>query len=111
MSLTSDPKDPRLSRGSNTEPVPQSAAYLVLGAEERAKGFVRQVRRSYRHQDPECGAVTTMGQALAETYAARPGFYGATYCAGCSMHRPVGAEGEFTWITAGGQETTELVGT
>ncbi|HMH90611.1 MAG TPA: hypothetical protein VK586_05950 [Streptosporangiaceae bacterium] len=86
-------------------------AYLVLGEEDRAKGFVRPVRRSYRHQDPGCGAVTTMGQALAETYAANPGYYGSTYCVGCRMHRPVGTEGEFTWMSPGGEDTTELVGT
>jgi hypothetical protein len=45
-----------------------------------------------------CGAVTTMGRALAETYASAPHFYGATYCAGCHMHRPVGAAGEFEWL-------------
>lgn len=111
MSLTSDPDDPRLTHGSDTASVPQSAVYLVLSAKERRKGFVRPVRRSYRHQDPECGAVTTMGQELAETYARQPGFYGATYCTGCRMHRPVGAEGEFTWITPDGLDTTDLVGT
>lgn len=44
-----------------------------------------------------CGTRTTMGQALAETYARQPGFYGATYCCGCSMHRQVGRDGEFVW--------------
>ncbi len=44
-----------------------------------------------------CGTVTTMGQALAETYARQPGFYGSTYCCGCRMHRPVGEDGEFVW--------------
>ncbi len=73
MSLTSDRDDPRLSHGADKEPGPQNEVYLVLGDEERAKGFVRPVRRSYRHQDPECGAVTTMGHALAETYAREPG--------------------------------------
>lgn len=86
-------------------------AYLILSDEERAKGFVRPVRRSYRHQDPECGAVTTMNLFLAETYAADPAFYGATYCCGCRMHRPVGAHGEFTWMTESGEHTAELVGT
>ena len=111
MSLTSDPADPRLGHGSDTEPGPQNAAYLVLSEEERAKGFVRPVRRSYRHQDPGCGAVTTMGVVLAETYARDPSFYGATYCTGCRMHRPVGAHGEFTWMDTSGGNTTELVGT
>lgn len=44
-----------------------------------------------------CQTVTTMGSELAETYAREPGFYGSTYCVHCSMHRPVGAKGEFVW--------------
>jgi hypothetical protein len=111
VSLTTDPEDPRLGHGSDTTPAAQNAVYLILSDEERRKGFVRPVRRSYRHQDPECGAVTTMGLALAETYSANPMFYGATYCAGCRMHRPVGAAGEFTWMSPGGEDTTDLVGT
>ena len=53
-----------------------------------------------------CGAVTTMGEALAETYARDPNFYGATYCCGCGKHRPVGKDGEFIW-----EGTEERVGT
>lgn len=162
MSLTTDPKDPRLGRGIDSKPVRQNDAYLVLSEQERAKGFVRPVRRSYRHvgiagpkfplrdvtpqererygwdNGPEdfvkfeaypagthgsatgrfwtrreldsigkgCGTVTTMGEALAETYARKPSFYGSTYCCGCSMHRPVGADGEFVW-----DGTEERVGT
>lgn len=49
MGVTDDPKDPRLGRGVDKAPVPQHEAYLVLSEEERAKGFVRPVRRSYRH--------------------------------------------------------------
>ena len=90
--MTTDPNDPRLGRGVDETPVPQNQEYLVLSEEERAKGFMRPVRRSYVHQT--CGAVTTMGQALAETYAAQPTFYGATYCVRCAMHRPVS---EFRW--------------
>lgn len=121
--------------------------YLVLSEAERAKGFVRPVRRSYRHDGPPgpknplrdltadeaarhptegyvkfedyppdsaaigrywtqaqldkvgkgCRSVTTMGQALAETYARDPGFYGATFCSSCATHFPVGKEGEFSW--------------
>lgn len=44
MSLTTDPKDPRLGKGA-----PQHDAYLILSDEERSKGFVRPVRRSYQH--------------------------------------------------------------
>lgn len=49
MSITSDPEDPRLVRGFDSKPVPQASAYLVLSDEERAKGFVRPVRTSYKH--------------------------------------------------------------
>lgn len=93
MSLTTDQNDPRLGYGSDDTPVPQNEVYLVLSDEERAKGFVRPVRASYTHKT--CGTVTTMGQALAETYARDPKFYGATYCVACAMHRPVD---EFTWV-------------
>lgn len=111
MSLTSDPNDPRLTHGVDKTPRPQSEVYLVLSEAERAKGFVRPLYRAYMHHDPECGAVTTMGQALCETFAARPAFYGATYCCGCRLHRPVGPEGEFTWVDADGNDTHILVGT
>lgn len=73
----------------------QQADYVILSAEERAKGFVEPVRRSYRHL--KCGVVTTMGQALAETYARDPGFYSGTFCCGCRAHFAVGADGEFVW--------------
>ena len=103
MSGTTDnPNDPRLTYGGDEAPTPQAEVYLVLSAEERAKGFVRPVRRSYVHR--KCGAVTTMGQALAETYARDPEFYGATYCVACAMHRPVS---EFVWD---GSPTNEVVG-
>lgn len=94
--LVTDPDDPRLTHGADDEPTPQAEAYLVLSEAERAKGFVRPVRRSYLHTGatPPCGALTTMSQALAETYARQPGFYGATYCVACRMHRPVS---EFVW--------------
>lgn len=82
----------------------QQREYLALPEEERAKGFVRPVRRSYVHL--KCGTVTTMAQALAETYARDPYFYSGTFCAGCSTHFPVGADGEFVW-----HGTDEKVGT
>lgn len=44
-----------------------------------------------------CGTRTTMGQALSETYARQPNFYGATFCCGCGTHLPVGKHGEFVW--------------
>lgn len=124
--------------------------YVVLSAEERAKGFVRPVRRTYihvgqhvcgkirppadgtlggqldvcclepghggecwmvfrtmvqpdaalaeqQHRIGGCGTSTTMGIALAETYARDPAFYGATMCVHCHGHFPVGKRGEFEW--------------
>lgn len=101
MSYTSDRSNPDLTHGADEEPTPMAPVYLVLSEEERAKGFVRPVRRSYVHL--ECGAVTTMGTPLAETYARQPDFYGATYCVKCQMHRPVGTKGEFVWDDGSGQ--------
>lgn len=147
--LTTDPNDPRLGHGADNEPVPQAAVYLVLSENERKKGFVRPLRRSYKHAGapgpkyplrdltaeeierwqgsgyvkfevyPEselpktgkfwtqealksvgqgCNTVTTMSQAIAETYARQPYFYGATYCVHCEKHLPVS---EFVWIDDG----------
>jgi hypothetical protein len=95
MGLTTDPNDPRLGRGSDDEPVGQNEVYLVLSDEERAKDFVRPFRRTYRHLT--CGTDTTMGTAIAETYARQPFFCGATYCCRCQKHLPVGEHGEFVW--------------
>ena len=69
--------------------------YVVLSEAERAKGFVRPVRARYVHLT--CGTETTMGRALAETYARQPDFYSGTYCVACGTHFPVGADGEFVW--------------
>ena len=127
----------------------QHKDYWILSKEERAKGFVRPVRTSYRHvgtapkhplrdlTDEEkelyagegfakyeeypqserpkmgkfwaqgdldnrgCGAVTKMSLAIAETYARKPSFYGATFCVGCGEHLSVGEDGEFVWIDGG----------
>lgn len=109
MGVTDNPKDPRLGRGVDDEPIGgQHEVYLVLSDEERAKGFVRPVRSSYVHalELGGCGFSTSMGIALSETYARDPKFYGATYCCHCDKHRPVGENGEFVW-----QGTTEKVGT
>jgi len=93
MSLTTDRTDPCLDVIKDDG---QQACYLILSEEERAKGFVRPVRRKYIHL--KCGSVTTMGQAIAETYARNPtGFYSGTYCAACRDHFPIGENGEFVW--------------
>lgn len=79
----------------------QQKGYVVLSAEERAKGFVKPVRRSYVHAYPSetdrkvgCGVETTMGLSLAETYARDPHFYSGTFCVGCKRHFPLN---EFIW--------------
>lgn len=73
--------------------------YVVLSDAERARGFVRPVRRTYVHE--KCGVATTMGTALTETYARDPSFYSGTFCVGCRNHFPVGANGEFVWEDGG----------
>jgi len=78
----------------------QQEAYIVLTEEERAKGFVRPVRRSYTHKT--CGATTTMAQSIAETFARDPGFYSGGFCYRCGKHFP---NDQFVW-----QGTDEQVG-
>lgn len=100
-----EPAPPRTTLSDGTQVFPQhreivpetgqQRGYVVLSEEERAKGFQRPVRRTYKHL--KCGSTTTMGQALAETYARDPGFYSGTFCCACRAHFPVGADGEFVW--------------
>ncbi len=104
MSLTSDPKDPRLTRGIDEIETPQAAAYLVLSEAELARGFVRPVRTAYQHT--RCESVTTMALQIAETYAANPSFYGATYCTTCLRHVLVS---ECRWVDQQTQEITDEV--
>lgn len=112
-----DPDAPRTTLSDGTQVYPehrniitggprsgQQEGYVVLAEEERAKGFVRPVRRTYLHL--RCGATTTMGQTIAETCARDPHFYSGTFCAHCGAHFPVGSEGEFIW-----EGTYDKVGT
>ena len=113
VSTTTDGKPPRPGFETAAAPAPiklngQHEAYWVLSEAERAKGFVRPVRCSYKHT--KCGSVTTMGRAIAETYARDPSYYGATMCVNCGRHLPVGEAGEFVWMD-GNRETNEKVGT
>jgi hypothetical protein len=78
------------------KPNGQQKGYVVLSDAERAKGFVRPVRHAYKHL--KCNTVTTMGQALSETYARDPNFYSGTFCCNCGAHFPVGEDGEFVWM-------------
>lgn len=97
--LTTDPTDPALHEKG---PDGQNKKYLVLSEEERRKGFVRPLRRSYKHV--KCGHTTSMGLALCETYARDPTFYGATFCAACGGHFPlVNSDGTraFRWTEDG----------
>lgn len=93
MSVTDDRSDPRLRYGIDNEPGEMAEVYIVLSEDERTKGWVRPFRNKYVHTRG-CGVVTIMGDALSETYAKDPTFYGATWCVGCKMHRPVA---EFDW--------------
>lgn len=96
MSYTTDPNDQRLGHGVDKDKTGQNEVYLILPAEERAKGFVRPLRRKYVHD--ACGGETTMDMSLCETYARDPKFYSATYCVHCSKHLPVS---EFKWAEDG----------
>lgn len=82
----------------------QQKEYMVLAPEERAKGFVRPLRTTYKHL--RCGKTTTMGLNIAETYSISPGFYSGTFCSNCGGHYLVGQDGEFVW-----KDTNIKVGT
>lgn len=112
-SLRGTPVD-ELRVQQSTQPIGQHDDYIVLTDEERAKGFMRPVRFSYRHVGvPDgsprsglgCNSMTTMGRIIAETYARSPGFYSMTFCVSCNRHLPVGLNGEFVW-----EGTDERVG-
>ncbi len=95
MSLTTDRTNPCLQ---SIRPDGQQECYLVLSNEERARGFIRPVRRSYVHA--ACGVATRMGHALCETFARDPKFYSGTFCVGCGKHFPlIDADGKpaFHW--------------
>jgi hypothetical protein len=96
MGLTTDRNSPCLK---SIRPDGQQECYLVLSEEERAKGFVRPVRRTYRHA--ACRGMTRMGQAIAETFARNPTFYSGTFCVDCGAHfNLIDADGKpaFHWI-------------
>lgn len=91
MPVTTNRDDPGLREIDPTTGMQKS--YIVLSVEERRKGFIRPLRDVYKHD--KCGSQTTMGSAIAETYARNPKFYGGTYCATCRDHFPVA---EFHWL-------------
>jgi len=70
--------------------------YMVLAPEERAKGYVRPLRYSYKHLS--CNSETRMNSALAETYARNPQFYSGTFCVLCRKHFPLD---QFVWVDDG----------
>lgn len=80
---------------SHTEINPRSGqqrAYVVLSPDERAKGYVKPLRDSYKHA--VCGATTRMSADIASTYARDPWFYSSTFCIRCRTHLPLD---QFTW--------------
>lgn len=95
VSTTTDGKPARPGFETAGAPAPidtrtgQHESYWILSEEERAKGFTRPYRNKYLHL--KCGTVTSMGQALSETYARDPKYYGATFCCACSKHFPLRA--------------------
>lgn len=98
MGVTTDRSDPGIQK---IRADGQQETYLVLTVEERAKGLVRPVRRSYKHL--ACGHVTNMGQEIAESYARKPDFYTGTFCCACAAHFPLrDADGhKFEWVDDG----------
>jgi len=92
--------DPMDDEHRELKPNGQQQDYVILSEAERAKGFVKPVRRSYVHL--KCGIRTPMSMAVAETYARDPGFYSGAFCCGCGRHFTFGQpDGEFVWDCTG----------
>lgn len=122
MVLIAPPPDRTAAVLTTGEPVPedrshtelkdngQQKSYVVLSEAERANGFVRPVRDTYRHT--KCGFTTTMrDHGLVETIARDPSFYTGTFCCQCRQHFTFGTpDGEFIWLNSDGTET-DRVGT
>jgi len=107
--MTTDRHDPALRKIIEEDPRKgQQEDYLVLSDEERAKGFVLPVYRSYRHM--KCGCDTHMGLAWRETYARDPTFYGGAFCVHCGAQFPFRtAEGpQFYWVGDDGERTVPV---
>lgn len=105
MQLTDGSEVPADRSHTELRPNGQQKGYVVLSPEERARGFVKPLRRSYIHAYPSetdrqigCGVETTMGASIAETYACDPRFYSGTFCVGCGRHFPLK---EFIWDGGG----------
>lgn len=97
--LTNGQPVPRDGSHKNIDPATgMQRAYVVLSEAERAKGFVRPLRKTYVHKT--CGTTTTMSMALAETYAREPSFYSGTFCVHCHAHFPLE---QFVWDNDGTQ--------
>lgn len=65
--------------------------------EQYPEEMLPKVGRYWTHDElstHRCGAVTSMGRELSETYARNPQFYGKTYCCACRKHLPID---EFVW--------------
>jgi len=60
----------------------------------RSKELLEYTEDKYYNGNKGCGTMTGMAQSIAETYAAKPDFYGSTYCLGCKKHLAVD---EFVW--------------
>jgi hypothetical protein len=94
------PPEPGYENASAPAPIEASTgqhkSYWILSEEERKQGWIRPLRKTYRHT--KCGAVTSMGLGLCETYAKQPGYYSHTFCVGCRDHLPVA---EFVWTVDG----------
>lgn len=98
----------RPTRPLTEEETLRYAAFGYVCFEEYPPGESSMVGRYWTQKqlDSGCGTVTTMGQALAETYARCPAYYQATFCRGCGKHLPVGEHGEFVWEPDGSRVGT-----
>ena len=82
----------RPTRKLTTEETKRYEAYKYVAFEEKPDGGGRYWTQE--RLDSGCNMKTTISAAIAETFARKPDFYGATFCAACRQHFPLD---EFVW--------------
>lgn len=81
---------------SGTRTGSQLEANYLLTEEELNLGYVRPLRKEYRHD--RCGEITSVSLMVAEVLASYPRYYASVLCSTCAVQMPVR---EFRWTEDG----------
>ena len=88
--ITEEERNRDIASRGNSDPYVKFEAYPESESPVTGRFWTQKQLDNRRR----CGGTTIMGQALGETYARDPNYYGSTFCAVCGTHFPVR---EFLW--------------